>query len=47
MEIEENPINEIWNKFITFLDREMGFTLLFWLVIFLMVLVAKILGLGD
>ncbi len=38
-------IKELWIKFSSFLEREMSVTLIFWLVIFSIVLILKILGL--
>lgn len=40
-------IKEIWLKVRSFLEREMNVTLLFWVTIFFILTVMKILGLGK
>jgi hypothetical protein len=53
MEIDQKPVKKLWMKIVVFLEREMTFTLLFWLITFLIVFTTKIifmikiLGLGG
>jgi hypothetical protein len=42
METERKPIKKLWVKITEFLEREMSFTLLFWLITFFIVFTAKI-----
>ena len=44
MGIERKATNKPGNKPLAFLEREMRFTLFFWLIAFLIVLVIKIFG---
>jgi len=43
MEIDKKSIKRLWVKLIGFFEREMVFTLWFWLVVFLVVFIMKLL----
>jgi hypothetical protein len=47
MEIDKKSITRLWVKLIVFFEREMVFTLRFWLVVFLVVFIMKLLRLGK
>jgi hypothetical protein len=47
MEIGKKSIKRLWIGLIGFFEREMVFTLWFWLVAFLIVLIMKLLRLGK
>jgi hypothetical protein len=46
MENDQKPVKKLGIKLTAFLEREMSLTLLFWLIIFFIVFIIKILGLG-
>ena len=47
MEIDKKSIKGLWVKLISFLEREMVFTLWFWLAAFLIALIMKLLRSGK
>jgi hypothetical protein len=42
MDIDQRPVKKLWGKIVAFLEREVTFTFLFWLITFLIVLTAKV-----
>jgi hypothetical protein len=47
MEIDKKSIKRLWVRWSVFFEREMVFTLWFWLVAFLIALIMKLLRFGK